>query len=173
MADRPRRWFEAEWELNQARPYQEWKALLLKKYMPEDYKQNKGFELPQKVLRVGDGVGQFFDEMQNLFQEIDSSMSEDYKVAEIRRAINNLSEYRKVLAVAEADTVQKIRTVLTRLATVDKTDSTIPTVAVDDTEVKFYQRETRRPDSRDKFSNFRGRNTSSYRHRNHSPGNYR
>lgn len=38
MADRPRRWFEAEWELNQAGSYEEWKTFLLKKYMPEDYK---------------------------------------------------------------------------------------------------------------------------------------
>lgn len=61
MADWPRRCFEAEWKLNQAKSYEEWKRLLLKKYMPEDHKQNKRYELSPNVLRVGDDVDQFFD----------------------------------------------------------------------------------------------------------------
>lgn len=96
-------------------------------------------------------------------------MPED-KVAEIRRAVNNIADYRKFLAVAEADTVQKIRVVLTRLATVDKTEGKVPTVAVHNTEVKSYRRDLRHSSSRDKFSNFRDRNASSSQFRASSPG---
>lgn len=163
MADRPSSWYEAEWKLNQARSYEVWKTVLLKRYMPEDYKQNKQYELSLKVLHVVDDVNQFFDEMQNLFQETDPSMPEDYKVAEIRRANNNIAEYRKFLAVAEADTVQKIRVALTRLAIVDKTEGTVPIVTMDSTGVKFYRRDSWRSSFRDKSSNFGDRNTSSSR----------
>lgn len=115
-----------------------------------------------KVLRVGDDVDQFFDEMRNLFQETDPALPEAYKGAEIRRAINNTAKYRKVLAVAEADIVQKIRVVFTRLATVDKTEGTVPTVTVDNTEVKFYGHDFWRSRCTDMFSNFRDRNKYVY-----------
>lgn len=48
-----------------------------------------------------------------------------------------IAEYRNFLAVAEADTVREIRVVLPGLATVDKTEGTVRTVAVDDKEIKF------------------------------------
>lgn len=79
MADSPRRWFEAEWKINQNRSYDQWKQILFKKYMSEEYKQNKRFELSQKVLRIGVNVNKFFDEMQTFFQEIDPLMLETTK----------------------------------------------------------------------------------------------
>lgn len=113
--------------------------------MPEDYKQNERFELSQKVLRIGDDVDQFFDDMQTLFREIDPFMPEDYKVAEVRRAINGISERKKFLAVAEADTVQKIRVVLKRMATVDKAQSiTQQATIAEKTDVRYYQENQRR-----------------------------
>lgn len=112
---------------------------MIKKYLPEDYKQNRKYELSQKVFKLGEDVDQFFYDMQNLFQEIDSNMSKEYKVAEIRRSINNVPDYRRFLAVAETDTVQKIRTVRTRLATIDKTEPVIPQkISVQPTEIKHY-----------------------------------
>lgn len=71
-----------------------------------------------------------------------------------------MAEYGKFLLVAEADPVQNIRVVFTRLATFDKTEGTVSTVTVNSTEVRFYRRDSRRSSSRNKFSNFRDQNTS-------------
>lgn len=90
-------------------------------------------------------MDQFFDDMQNLFQKINPAMTEDYTVAEIRRAINGIPDYQKIFA-AETYTVQKTRTVLTRLATIDQTEYTVVQNSfVDPTKMIFYEEITRDP----------------------------
>lgn len=107
LAEKPRQWFEAEWEIHQTREYSDWKILLMRKYFSENYEELKRAELSQKILKVGDDVDSFFDEMMNLFQEIDPLMPEKYEIAEIKRAINNIPEYRKFLAVYRAERYKK------------------------------------------------------------------
>lgn len=160
LSEKPRQWFVGEWEINPTTTYTQWKSTLANKYLSEEYKQNKRYEFSQKVFSVGEDVDRFVDEMQNLFQGIDPAIPGDYKSAKIRRAINNIPDYRKFFAVAEADTVQKIRTAVARSAAINKTKTVVQQkISVDTTKVICYHQDNWKLNTRDKFSSLRNRNT--------------
>ncbi|XP_055350408.1 uncharacterized protein LOC129597016 [Paramacrobiotus metropolitanus] len=153
LEDSPRKFFESMWEANQNTDYDGWKSILVKRYLPADYKLNKQIELSQKTFRPGQDVDTFFDELQVLFDEVNPLMSEDDKIAEITRAFMNIPEYRKLLAVTDAKSVDKMRSVLTKIANIDKTDTpVVQNVTCDNAEVNFMKNNSQ--------SNYRGRSRS-------------
>lgn len=85
-------------------------------------------------------------------------MPEDYKVAETKRSTNNISDQRKFLGVVEAETLQKIRNELNKLATVEK----FKTVVIQQTDMQDYQTNKVKPNYSDKFRSCRDRNKNSY-----------
>lgn len=70
LAAKPRHWFESKWEISLIHSYGDWKSILLEKNLPKHYKQNKRYELSQKVLKVDEDVDQFFDDMQTLYRKL-------------------------------------------------------------------------------------------------------
>ncbi|XP_055348325.1 probable splicing factor, arginine/serine-rich 7 [Paramacrobiotus metropolitanus] len=123
LGEAPRRYFEGLWPVNKSYSYDQWKSVLVERFLPEDYEMIKRLELSKKVFKKGMDINQFLDEMQILFQDIDALMPEKYKIAEINRAFSDVPEYRKFLAITKTSTVSDIRSVLTKLAVVDRPDA--------------------------------------------------
>lgn len=170
----PRRFFESLWTINHQRTYAEWKTLLIEGLLPQDYKLTKRLELSQKILKKGNDVQKFFDEMENLFQEIDPLMSEEYKIAEIRRAISNISDYQKFVVASKATTVSDIRTLITNLAALKKANTFENTdIMAEKSEVVCENKYFRNDNSYGYPRNVRQRSNSRERYRYDSPKPFR
>lgn len=77
-------------------------------------------ELANKTLSPGQNIEEFFDKMQEIFQEVDPLMSEEATVADIRRAIRAVLIYYKQLAVTDFKKVSEMQATLYQLNEAEK-----------------------------------------------------